>query len=100
VKAQKEFRVIQQLAQQDFERDRSIAHRNLFGEEDGPHAACSQAPDDAIPTRHARRKLGLSRSYSGSQTTPLAGTKVGRVGIALLAYRADAHCGSRCSRLV
>jgi hypothetical protein len=43
LETQQEVGVIQQLAVQDFDRHRTVAHRNLLGEEDRTHAACAQA---------------------------------------------------------
>ena len=42
LKTQQEFGIIQQLAAQDFERHQTVAHRDLLGEEDRPHAALTQ----------------------------------------------------------
>ena len=66
LKAQQEVGVIQQLAVQDLERHRTVAHRDLLGEEDRTHAARSQLADQPETARKTRSEIGR-RSQSQRQ---------------------------------
>ena len=65
LKAQQEVGVIQQLAAQDFERHRAVAHRDLLGEVDCTHAARAQLADQPETARKARSEMGVDLSHSG-----------------------------------
>ena len=64
LKAQQEVGVIQQLAVQDLERHRAVAHRDLLGEEDRTHAACTQSADQPETARKTRSEMGVDLSHS------------------------------------
>ena len=65
LKAQQEVGIIQQLAVQDFERHRTVAHRDLLGEEDRTHAARSQLANEPETAGKARSEMGVDLSHSG-----------------------------------
>ncbi len=65
LKTLEEIGVIQQLAAQDFERHRAVAHRDLLGGEDCTHAARAHLADEPKTGRKARSELGVNLSHSG-----------------------------------
>jgi hypothetical protein len=58
-------RVIQQLAVQDFERHRTVADRDLLGEENRTHAALTQAANQPETARKTGSEMGVDLSHSG-----------------------------------
>ena len=77
LKAQQEVGVIQQLAAQDFERHRTVAHRDLLGEEDRTHAARAQSADQPETARKTRSELGVDLSHSGKSSARLVAAMYG-----------------------
>ncbi len=65
LKTQQEFGIIQQLAAQDFERHRTVAHRDLLGEEDRTHAALTQRTDQPETARKTGSEMGVDLRHSG-----------------------------------
>ena len=65
LKTQQEVGVIQQLAAQDFERHRTVAHRDLLGEVDRTHAPRAQLADQPEAARKTRSEMGVDLSHSG-----------------------------------
>ncbi len=65
LEAQQEVGVIQQLAAQDFKRHRTVAHRDLLGKVDRPHAPRAQLADQPETARKARSEMGVNLSHSG-----------------------------------
>ena len=86
-----EVGVIQQLVAQDFERHRTVADRDLLGEEDRAHAACAQAADKAKTTGELTGKLRLGFRGLGGKVSTVARTELNIIGVGLLASVADLH---------
>ena len=91
LKAQQEVGVIQQLAAQDFERHRTVAHRDLLGEEDRTHAARAQAADNAKTAGQSSGKLRFGLRGLGGELSAVARTELNIIGVGLLASGADLH---------
>jgi hypothetical protein len=88
---QQEFGVIQQLAAQDLERHRTVANRDLLGEEDWTHAARAQAADKAKTTRESSGKLRFGFRGLRGKASAVARTELNIIGVGLLASVADLH---------
>jgi hypothetical protein len=57
------------LAVQDpLQRHRTVAHRNLLGEEDRTHAALTQAADQPEAARKTRSEMGVNLTHSGKSS--------------------------------
>jgi hypothetical protein len=65
LKALEEVGVIQQLAAQDLERHRTVAHRDLLGEEDRTHPTRAQLPDQPETARKTGSEMGVDLCHSG-----------------------------------
>jgi hypothetical protein len=91
LKAQQELGVIQQLAAQDFERHRTVAHRDLLGKEDRTHAALTQAADNAKSAGELTGKLRFGFRGLGGERSAVARTELNIIGVGLLASVADLH---------
>jgi hypothetical protein len=68
LEAQQKLRVIQQLAAQDFERHRTVAHCDLLGEEDRTHTALTQWTDQPETARKTGSEMGVDLSHSGKSS--------------------------------
>jgi len=91
LKTQQELGVIQQLAVQDFERYRTVANRDLLGEEDCTHGARAQAADNAKSARESGGKLRFGLRGLSGQASAVAGTELNIIGVGLLASVAGLH---------
>jgi hypothetical protein len=91
LKAQQELGVIQQLAVQDFERHRTVADRDLLGEEDRTHAARAQAADKAKTAAESGSKLRFGFRGLSGKASAVARTELNIIGVGLLASGADLH---------
>jgi hypothetical protein len=85
LKTQQEVGVIQQLAVQDFERHRTIANRDLLGEEYRTHGARAQAANQPETARKTRGEMGVDLSHSGKTS--------GYDGVAAIPLRAGSPHG-------
>jgi hypothetical protein len=89
LKAQQELGVIQHFAVQDFERHRTVADRDLLGEEDRPHAA--RAADNAKSAGELTGKLRFGFRGLSGEVSAVARTELNIIGVGLLASVADLH---------
>jgi hypothetical protein len=87
----KEVGVIQQLAAQDLERHRTVAHSDLLGEEDRAHAARAQAADNAKPAGQLTGKLRFGFRGLSGELSAVARTELNLIGVGLLASVAGLH---------
>ncbi len=89
------------LAVQDFERHRTVADRDLLGEEDRAHAARAQAADDVKTAGQSGGKIGvdLDSRVRGNDAmeavrgkrSAVARTELDIIRVGLLASVADLH---------
>ena len=91
LKTLEEVGVIQQLAAQNLDGHRSVAHRNLLGEKDRPHASFAQLPDNAKATGESSGKLRLGLRGLGSEGYAISWTEGKIVRVSLLASWAGLH---------
>ena len=63
LKARHEVGIIQQLAAQDLERDRTVAHRDLLGDVDRTHAAGSQLANKPEVAGKTCGEVGVDLSH-------------------------------------
>jgi hypothetical protein len=91
LKAQQELGVIQQLAVQDFERYRTVANRDLLGEEDRTHGARAQAADDAKTAGELAGKLRFGFRGLSGKVSAVAETELNIIRVGLLASVANLH---------
>jgi hypothetical protein len=56
------------LAAQDLERHRTVAHRDLLGEEDRTHAALTQLADQPETARKTGSESDVNLSHSGKSS--------------------------------
>ena len=91
LKTQQELGVIEKLAVQDFERYRTVANRDLLGEEDRTHAARAEPADDAKTAGELTGKLRLGLRGWGGKPSAVVRTELNIIGVGLLASGAGLH---------
>jgi hypothetical protein len=91
LKAQQEVGVVEEFAVQDLERHGAVAHSNLLGEEDRPHAPLAQAADKAKTAGQPGGKLRFGLRGLGGKASAIVRTELDIIGVSLLTSVANLH---------
>jgi AhpD family alkylhydroperoxidase len=98
LKACQELRIVEHVAQQDFERHRPVADGKLLGEEDRPHAAFAQPADQPVAAGKTCREIRVARLHHAHEARTITRAEVRIVIVGSLALRADTHvCSHLCA---